>query len=389
MTRASVPCMTSRVARSIIFGAVSAGALLATALPAIADEESSVSGSHAVFVLTNDGDANEVIAFERTRTGTLTEPTHYKTGGRGSGGNTDPLASQGALTLSKDRSHLLAVNAGSGTVSVFRVGGAHLELTDRVATEGSEPNAVAEHAGLVYVLNAAASSSVVGFRLENGKLVRIPDSLRFLSKNGASPGSVAFSPDGQFLLVTEQSGNLIDAFKVQPGGLLSSITINHSAGPGVFSVTFTPKGIAIAAETGTSAPNSSAVSSYSVNSDGTLTPISVSLPTLGSANCWSAVTPDGRFVYNSNAGTSTITGFSIGASGALTALPGTIVGVNPSGATNLELAVSADGKFLYSLNGGSSTVGMFAIDQTSGALTNLGTVGITPTATGLDGMTAN
>jgi 6-phosphogluconolactonase len=36
-----------------------------------------------------------------------------------------------------------------------------------------------------------------------------------------------------------------------------------------------------------------------------------SVATLGAANCWNAVTPDGRFVYVSNAGSSTISRFAI------------------------------------------------------------------------------
>jgi 6-phosphogluconolactonase len=53
----------------------------------------------AVFVMTNDAESNEVIAYERYADGTLHQPQSYKTDGRGSGGKVDPLGSQGALTL--------------------------------------------------------------------------------------------------------------------------------------------------------------------------------------------------------------------------------------------------------------------------------------------------
>jgi hypothetical protein len=43
------------------------------------------------------------------------------TGGRGSGGVTDPLESQGSLTLSQDRSLLFAVNAGAEKSNVLRL----------------------------------------------------------------------------------------------------------------------------------------------------------------------------------------------------------------------------------------------------------------------------
>src|SRR5258708_7805593 len=75
----------------------------------------------AVFVMTNAADKNEIVAYERTPDGRLFSGDRYETGGRGSGGVTDPLESQGSLTLSQDHSLLFAVNAGSGTVSVFLV----------------------------------------------------------------------------------------------------------------------------------------------------------------------------------------------------------------------------------------------------------------------------
>jgi 6-phosphogluconolactonase (cycloisomerase 2 family) len=62
------------------------------------------------------------------------------------------------------------------------------------------------------------------------------------------------------------------------------------------------------------------------------------------------VTPDGRFVYVSNAGSGSVSGFAIGSGGTLTPLPGTILALNPTGSSNIDITVSADGKFLYTLN---------------------------------------
>ena len=56
----------------------------------------------AVFVMTNNADQNQVIAFERNADGTLGDSISYDTHGRGSGDTTDPLESQGSLTLSQD-----------------------------------------------------------------------------------------------------------------------------------------------------------------------------------------------------------------------------------------------------------------------------------------------
>jgi 6-phosphogluconolactonase (cycloisomerase 2 family) len=283
----------------------------------------------------------------------------------------------------------LAVNAGSGTISVFRVHGAGLSLVDRIPCGGSEPVAVAQHGNLVYVLNAGGSSNVVGFHLTfNGKLGPIEKSIAFLTTANSGAASLAFSPDGQFLLVTEKLTNRVDAFRVQPDGTLGVIKSNASVGPGLFSVVFAPNGAAITTETGPAGgTNASAVSSYAVDPNGTLAPISSSVPTLGAATCWQVVTPDGRFVYTSNAGSSSISGFSIAANGTLAPLPGTIVTTQPAGSTNLDIAISANGKFLYTLNSGSGTVGMFGINS-DGSLTTLGEIGGLSASAGLNGIAA-
>jgi 6-phosphogluconolactonase len=344
--------------------------------------------SPSVFVMTNGVDRNEVIAYTRNADGTLAEGGHFSTGGRGSGGNNDPLASQGSLTLTQNHSQLLAVNAGSGDISLFRVHGSDLDLADRVPSGGSEPNAIAEHGGLVYVLNTGGSSNVVGFHLHSGELTPIVNSLQFLSTNTSGGSSLAFSPHGEFLVVTERLSNMIDVFLLHSDGTLSPMVLNPSAGPGAFSLSFASNGTALVSETGAAGvPDDSTVSSYTIQSTGTLSVITTSAPTLGSANCWNAVTPDGKFAYFSNAGSSSISGFAISPRGALTPLPGTVVGHNPSGATNLDIAISGDGKFLYTLNSGNGTVGIFGI-QNDGTLRAVGSAGGVSANSGFNGIAA-
>jgi 6-phosphogluconolactonase len=361
---------------------------LTSALPAHAqDNHSNEPG--AVFVMTNNVDRNEIISFQRAADGSLRERRRFATGGRGTGGMTDPLESQGSLTLSQDHLWLFAVNGGSGEVSVLSVEGSRLQLADKQASGGSEPNAVAQHGNLVYVLNVGGSSNVVGFRFGNGHLTRIANSTRFLTTNNSEAASLAFSPDGQFLVVTERATNNLDVFRAQADGTLSPIVVNQDAAPGTFAVTFAPNGAALVSETGPAGGNNaSTISSYAVASDGTLSPISLGVPTLGNANCWNVVTPDGRFVYVSNAGSSTISGFTVGKTGALTPVGATVVGTNPAGSTNLDIAMSADGKFLYTLNSGTGTIGIFAI-QPDGTLTSLGEAGNFPSTAGFNGIAAN
>jgi 6-phosphogluconolactonase (cycloisomerase 2 family) len=365
-------------ASSILFAALHAG--VSTADP---------NAGHAVFVMTNDATKNEIIALQRDSSGALIDSRHYETRGRGSGGIVDPLASQGSLTLSSDGNWLFAANAGSGTISAFAVDGAQLYFVDKIASGGAEPNSIAQHGHLVYVLNTAGASSVVGYFFERGHFFKIPDSLRYLSGTAVGSGSVAFSADGRWLAVTEKATPSIDVFKVQPDGSLSQATINRTVGPGTFSAVFAPDGTLLAAETGIAgATDGAAVSSYQVQSDGTLKVVSASVPTLAAATCWDVIV-DGKYLYTSNAGTSSISGFTLGTGGSLTALPGTVVADNPAGSTNIDVAVSADGKHVYTLNTAKGTVGEFAVDLKTGQLSFVGVQGTLPAAAGANGIAAN
>jgi len=347
-------------------------------------------GAGAVFVMTNAADQNEIISYVRNADGSLGRSRHFSTGGRGSGGTIDPLASQKSLTLTEDHSFLLAVNAGSGEISVFRVRQATLALVDVIACGGSEPVAVAQRGNLVYVLNAGGTSNVVGFYLDrNGKLSQIRNSTAFLTTANSGAASLSFSPDGHTLLVTEKATNRIDAFQVHADGTLGPIVVNPAIGPGTFAVLFAPNGAALVAETGpTGGHNASAISSYELLPNGSLSAVSASVPTLGAATCWLAVTPNGRFVYTSNSASATISGFAISANGSLESLAGTVLATLPTGSANLDLAITTDGKFLYSLDSGTGTVSIFGIGE-DGLLTSLGELGSFRASAGANGIAAN
>ncbi|HSS99156.1 MAG TPA: beta-propeller fold lactonase family protein [Terriglobales bacterium] len=366
------------------------GVAIAVGVPSRSQAQDFSGSGKAVFVMTNDATQNAVMAYPRNSDGSLGHGHKFLTGGRGSGGTVDPLASQGSLKLSDDGSLLFAVNAGSGDLSVFRVFGNFLWLADVVPCGGSEPVAVAQYRDLVYLVNAGGTNNVVGFRLtRDQKLKRIPHASYLLSTGNTGPGSITFSPYGQLLLVTEKATNKIDSFSVRADGTLGPIVTTPSAGPGAFAVQFAPNGTALVVETGPAGgTNASAISSYAAYTGGALSVISPSVATQGAATCWLQVTPNGYFVYTANSGTSTISGFSIGANGSLTPLPGTIVGTLPGGSTDLDVTVSSNGKFLYTLNTGAGTIGIFGI-QKDGTLVSLGTVEGLPVKSGLNGIAAN
>ena len=347
------------------------------------------SHSETVMVMSNNADKNEVIAFRKSRDGQFHEAERYDTGGRGSGGTVDPLGAQGSLKLSEDGHLLFAANAGSGNISAFLVIGDHLVLTGKTPSGGSEPVAITQLRDTVYVLNEGGSGNVVGFKITwDGRLQQIPGSTAYLTGDLVGGASIAIRPDGAFVVVTERVTNNIDSFPVKSDGTLGPIVVNHSTAPGVFGALFDRQGKLIVNETGPAgASAASAVSSYSVLADGTLAAITQSLPTYGDGDCWNVVTPNGKWVYESNSASSSISGFDINKGGVLTPIGPTVLGTNPTGSVNIDVAVSTDGKYLFSLNTKAGTVGVFSIGD-DGTLTSVQEIPGLPASAGLNGIAA-
>src|ERR1700678_3278347 len=345
------------------------------------------SGS-TVFVMTNDSLKNEVLAYQRQRDGSFALRGSFATGGRGSGGTTDPLQSQGSLTLSGNHNLLFAINAGSGTISSFHLRGGLPILVDQETTGGAFPVAVAEHNGTVYVLNAGGNGAIVAFRADGlGHLSQIPNATATLTATNSGGSSISVSPNGKTLVVIEKTPNNIDTFPIHPDGTLGSVVVNHSVTPGVFSTSFTPNGQLIVSEDQPDGTDVSSISSYTINANGTITAISQSLHTLGDGNCWNAITPNGAFVYADNSATSTVAGFSVGSNGTLTPIAGTILSTDPEGTTNLDMTVSGDGKFLYTLDSGTGSVSVYSINS-DGTLNRLGDIEGLPKTAGFNGIAA-
>ncbi len=343
----------------------------------------------SVFVMTNDNVKNEILTYQPSFNGQFVLTHRVATGGRGSGGKTDPLQSQGSLTLSGDHTLLFAVNSASGTVSSFHILNGVPVLVDQEYSGGAFPIAVAEHNDFVYVLNAGGNGAVVGFKADSlGRLHAIQNSSAFLTGLNTGASSISISPNGRWLAAIEKASNSIDVFPVHSDGTLGTVVNNKSVTPGVFATLFTPNGQLIISE---NQPNSgtdtSSISSYTINTNGTLTAISQSLPTFGNGNCWNIIAPNGKWVYVDNAGTSTVAGFSIASSGALTPVANTILATLPDGDANLDMTVGGNGKYLFNLQSGVGAVGVFTINS-DGTLKQLGDIEGLPKSAGFNGIAA-
>ncbi|MFG2953645.1 lactonase family protein [Streptomyces sp. NPDC048291] len=350
---------------------------------------------HAVFVQGDELAGNTIHAFRRGEDGTLSAAGSYATGGKGGDqvdAPTDSLASQGSLVYDNRSGRLLAVNAGSGTVTSFRVEGQRLTDRQVVGSGGDFPSSIAVSGTLAYVMNAGGAGSVQGFRITAGGLVPLGGSHRSLGLHNkkvplfsSSPGQVAFTPDGRDLVVTTKSANTIEVFPVRHDGRPARrAVINDSAGGVPFAITFDRSGRMLVAEA-----EKSTVSTYRVRRDGTLKVVQEPLPNGQKTLCW--LERAGDFFFGGNTGNSTVTGYRTDRRGKLALTNGDGVATPPSARSQgvIDLAVTQDQKFLYVQNATSGTVDGFRIGG-NGSLSKVTTVtGLPPFAeSGMEGITA-
>jgi 6-phosphogluconolactonase len=348
----------------------------------------------AVFAMTNATEGNEIVVYSRASDGTLTRLNRReRTRGLGIGVDTD---TQGPLRLSPNNRFLYAVNPGSDNLSVFEVDGTRLRFL-QIIDAGDQPLSLTIHGNLLYVLDGSvAEQGIMGFRIAaDGTLTALPDSFRMLSSPIAVPGEIKFSPDGRTLLITHKTTNVllspqnaIDAFTVDANGYASPMPIrNASFGLRPFALDFRSDGKLVVVEAFNAAMGRAAASSYQLNSNGTLSVISGSIPNGQTDICWVVITNDGRYVYAANFGSGTISSYRFDASGALALINGSAAFLGDM-SQPVDMDLSQNGHFLYQLLRGTGAVAAFRIEA-NGSLTALGVVaGGLPVADGASGLAA-
>ncbi|MFI5709371.1 lactonase family protein [Kribbella sp. NPDC051620] len=361
--------------------ALAVGATLAAVVltvPASAATLSTSGQGRAVFVQSNDSAGNTVVAYHRRADGSLVQAGSYATGGKGGildGAVVDATASQGSLAYDRRSGLLYAANAGSDSITTFSVRGDQLVRRQVVGSGGDFPVSIAVHDNLVYVLNARDGGSIQGYLQVAGRLVPIGPWHRGLGLDPfqtpeftSTPGQIAFTPDGSRLVVTTKNGaNSIDIFRV---GLLgpSWPTVTTLPGAVPFAVSFDAAGHLAVAEAG---PN--AVATFRINANDTLTALD-SAATGQAATCWIA-TVGGR-LYLSNAGSDSVSGYTVDSQGALAT-----TGTTSTDAGTVDLTASSDGVNLYVRTGQAGNINAYRIN-TNGSLTRVGSVTVPHGAAG-------
>jgi 6-phosphogluconolactonase len=330
--------------------------------------------SQSVFTQSNEADGNRVFAFDRAADGRLSEPVVVPTGGRGDG--VAHLTSQGSVVLTSDARRLLVTNAGSNDVSVVSV---DLALIAVVPSGGSAPKSVAEHDGLVYVLNTG-DRSLAGFTYAEDGLMPLPDSRRELG-DGADPAQVGFAPDGSRVVVTDRAANAILAFPVDADGRLGDPHVTTSAGPTPYGFTFAAGQTLVVTEAFGAAKGKAAASSYRLNGGGAEV-VTSSVRNGRSEICWAVASADGRHVFTTNFADGAVSRFSVSAAGELV-LEDAVAAVAVEGEPGLrDEGLSRDGRFLYAIDADGGRLLGWRVD--GGTLTSIGSwTGLPATVAGL------
>jgi len=226
------------------------------------------------------------------------------------------------------------------------------------------PVSIAIHDRLVYVLNAGGTPNIQGFffKSSSGHLIHLPGSRRILPGGASSsPAEVAFSPDGDALMVTEKGTNKLDTWIVNDDGFAESGMTTDSNGATPFGFTFVHN-FAIVTEA-----TPSALSSYEVDDSGELELVTGSLGDTQAANCWVVVTRNHRYAYTTNTGSGTISSYVVSKDGTLRLL-NAIAGNTGAGTAPIDMALSNNSHFLYVREATKGMVDGFRVES-DGSLT--------------------
>ena len=386
-----------------------------------------------VYLLSNDSQRNQVAAFARNQNGRLRLVGRYDTGGTGSGSFED--ASQGLVLGTSqgeaspihniDRAELLFVtNAGSNSITTFRVRADKLELASTVPSGGEKPVSITVNRGLVYVLNSGEFDnrlttngedglenctsgqlpSITGFRVTPaGVLTQIPGSTRLLTGAAESGcAQVSFTPDGTMIVVTERIGGrsepeppgdtakgAILTFPVRADGTLGTVSITEPTSNGPFGFTFTRDGKMLMTEQNGAFDNigGGTVTSYRLATGGSVPdpflnpaggrpviPIGDLEKTESTDPCWIVLTNDQRLAFVSSA-IGQISSFSVAFDGQMTLLHRAATSADGEDDANdligfgvTDLALSRDSRYLYQLHSFEGKVYVFLVNP-NGTLT--------------------
>ncbi|MFC4117072.1 beta-propeller fold lactonase family protein [Nonomuraea zeae] len=269
------------------------------------------------------------------------------------------------MAFTPDARMAYAANAGdgeAGTISAYTVGPqGRLTPQATVRTGGNTPLGIVVTPGghFLYVAHVF-SKSVAGFAIApDGRISPLRGSPTQTSV--ANPRGLAVTPDGRFLYAGHgdpgpdrlTSVGAISTFAIRGDGTLAEVKPPIRLGRFCGAITIAPDGRHLYL----TCSDTSQIYGFAIGSDGALTALPHSPYAVSTFPEGIITSPDGRFVYvaspapgagNTPPGDGAVSGFSVGADGALTPVKGSPV---PAGIGPVGITTSPDGRFLYASTG--------------------------------------
>jgi 6-phosphogluconolactonase len=305
-------------------------------------------------------------------------------------GSTVTVSNPSFLALSPSRTHLYAVNEQSGGgVTALSLTGGTLKVVNHQSSEGDGPTHLCVHPSGKYVLaaNYDSGSVVVLPVRSDGGLAAASDLARHTGSGPdpdrqQGPHAHQVLPDitGAYLHSVDLGTDSIYAYQLNLA--TGKLTVKHQVkvppGTGPRHLAFHPSGryAYIANELG----NSVIVAGYD-QASGLLTSgkaqTTLTAPPPSGVRDYPGevvVSADGRFVYLSNRGADNVAVFATGNGGASVRL----IATTPVGENPRHVGLTPGGDFLFSSNQGSATVTGYRVDRGTGTLSSVGTPLATP-----------
>jgi Lactonase, 7-bladed beta-propeller len=274
----SIMKIIARVAGAGLAALASAAAFSAEPASATTTEQTS-----PVFVQSDNPNGNTVVAYHREADGTLTQSGVYATGGLGgvaAGSVVDHLTSQGSLAYDGSAGLLYAVNAGSGTITVFRGNGDSADVFPVSLLGPAAKPIVYTKAGSAsfgftfdanghLVLTEAGPNDVATFTVpRNGRLTQIDEVAT------GQAGTCWVVRDGDFVYASNAGSGTLSRYQVGGTGSLTARG-QTATDAGTVDAAVSSDGRDIYVQTGANG----IVDEFRVNADGSLTRIgSVTVP---------------------------------------------------------------------------------------------------------------
>ncbi|MGH8287506.1 MAG: lactonase family protein [Steroidobacteraceae bacterium] len=325
---------------------------------------------NGMFAFSASDNGTKIQAFTIGSSGALTLVGTYNTGFVN--GSTYP-----DIAVDSQSAHLYLASAGDNEVAGFAIdqsSGALTPLTGSPYPAGAGASAIpafSPNGKFLYVMDQSATvgttegNAVSGYSIgTDGSLTPIPGS-PFAA--GTGPTWISFTPDGNFAYVADTGEDAISAYSVNTttGALtpLSTPTYTTDEHPQDLTIDSSGQHLYAPVANGSTA---GAVQVFTINADGALTAVG-STPA-GVTPVFLDIDPTAAFAYVASKDGAEVYGYSISSStGALTALSPSSFSTG-TGSLPQFITIDPSGKFGYTANEGTANISEFAIDQTTGDL---------------------